>query len=291
MTDIQDEGLTTDLTETADVETTLQDTEQETVDTDDQEPALPESIDTGIDGDDDDESPSNVADVLRLIQDGDTEAAMKRLSEIDKGIEKLKYKPEQVRNEVLTELSSFYDQVASGDPDAIEALDTQVFQKKGTSLKAVFAASIGLDADDLDVLLDGGEVTRKEAPKTNKELEALKAEVNAIKQEKLDAEWSNQYGSAIQKYLRDATELDIPVDVLAKARHLFPKKASVSDIEEAVMQVNPRAYRAALSAKGSAKITPSSATVSRGGKGSSIPSADELLSDPDKFAAYLASRK
>ena len=290
MTDTQDEGLTTDLTETAEEATTPIDTGLETVETNDQEPTLPESIETGIDGDDDDESPSNVADVQRLIQEGDTEGALKRLSEIDKGIEKLKYKPDQVRNEVLTELSSFYDQVAAGDPDAIEALDTQVFQKKGTSLKAVFAASIGLDADDLDVLLDGGEVTRKEAPKTNKELEELKAEVSAIKQQKLDSEWTSQYGASIQKYLRDATELDIPVEVIASARHLFPKKASVSDIEEAVMQVNPRAYRAALSARG-AKTTPASATISRGGKGSSIPSADELLSDPDKFAAYLARQK
>lgn len=289
MTEIQDEGLTTDLIETADVETTQPDTEQVVETTD--EPTLPESINTGIDSDDDEEDhPSNFADVRKLIQDGDSETALQRLSEMDKGIEKLKARSENVRNEVLTELSSFYDQIASGDPDAIDALDTQVFGKKGTSLKAVFAASIGLDPEDLDVLLDGGEVTRKEAPKTNKELEALKAEVNAIKQEKLDAEWSNQYGSAIQKYLRDATELDIPVDVLAKARHLFPKKASVSDIEEAVMQVNPRAYRAAIAAKGSAKTTPASATISRGGKGSSIPSAQELLDDPAKFEAYMASQ-
>lgn len=289
MIETQYEGLTTDLIETADVETTQLDTEQEVETTD--EPTLPESIDTGIDGEDDeDDSPSNFADVRKLIQDGDSETALQRLSEMDKGIEKLKARTENVRNEVLTELSSFYDQIASGDPDAIEALDTQVFGKKGTSLKAVFASSIGLDTEDLDVLLDGGEVTRKEAPKTNTELEALKAEVNAIKQEKLDSEWTNQYGSAIQKYLRDATELDIPLDVLAKARHLFPKKASVSDIEEAVMQVNPRAYRAALSARG-AKTTPASATISRGGKGSSIPSAQELLDDPAKFEAYMASQR
>jgi hypothetical protein len=288
MTEIQDEGLTTDLIETADVQTTGLDTEQvETTD----EPTLPDSIDTGIDGEDDEEDhPSNFADVRKLIQDGDAETALQRLSEMDKGIEKLKARTENVRNEVLSELSGFYDQIAAGDPEAIEALDQQVFGKKGTSLKAVFAASIGLDADDLDVLLDGGEVTRKEAPKTNKELEALKAEVNAIKQEKLDAEWSNQYGSAIQKYLRDATGIDVPVDVLAKARHLFPKKASVSDIEEAVMQVNPRAYRTALASKG-AKTTPASATVSRGGKGSSLPSAEELLSDPRKFEAYIAAQR
>jgi phage tail protein X len=288
MTEIETEGLTTDLIETGDVETTPTDTEIETVETTETE-QVPEFVETGVEGDDD-EPPSNVADVQKLIQDGDTEAALKRLSEIDKGIEKLKYKPEQVRNEVLTEISGFYDAVAAGDTDAIDALDREIFGKKGTSLKAVFAASIGLDADDIDVLLDGGEVQQK-APQSNKELEALKAEVQAIKQSKLDAEWSANYGSAIQKYLRDATELDIPVEVLAQARHLFPKKASPDDIQEAVMQVNPRAYRTALSAKGSAKTTPASATVSRGGKGSSLPSADELLSDPAKLEAYLAANR
>ena len=288
MTEIENEGLTTDLTQTGDVETTPTDTDQvETVETEDS--ALPEFVETGIGSDDDDEPPSNVADVQKLIQDGDTEAALKRLSEIDKGIEKLKYKPEQVRSEVLSEISEFYEAVASFNPEAIEALDTQIFAKKGTSLKAVFAASIGLDESDLDVLLEGGEVTRPQSNAADKRVEALEAKLNAIEKSKLDAEWSNNYGSAIQKYLRDATGLDVPVDVLANARHLFPKKASPDDIQEAVMQVNPRAYRTALASKG-AKTTPASATVSRGGKGSSLPSAEELLSDPRKFEAYIAAQ-
>lgn len=290
MTDNQTEGLTTDLIETDDVVTTQPDTDQQEPE-DVQETTIPEFIDTGEGDDTEDESPSNVADVERLIEEGDKEAALKRLAEINKGIEKLKSKPEQIRSEVFTELNTFYDAVAEGNPKAIEDLDNEVFGKRGTSLKAVFAASIGLEADELDILLDGGEVKPKAAPKQDKTIEALKADVEAIKKDKADREWIGKFGSSIQKYLRDATELDIPVDVIASARHLLPRTASVSDIEEAVMQVNPRAYREALAKRGSAKTTPAAATISRGGKGSSTPSPDELLSDPDKFMAYLQSQK
>ena len=74
---------------------------------------------------------------------------------------------------------------------------------------------------------------------------------------------------------------------LVPSTSVYANLPSGSDIEEAVMRVDPRAYRAALAAKEAPTQAPNSAKLSKGGKGSASADPNALLSDPRKFEAYM----
>lgn len=287
----QEEGLTTDLDSTVDdAETGIEESADDLIETQDetqQEDDTPDIIDTGVEGDDDESDvPSTVDDVVQLIQGGDTEAAIKRLAEYGRGVEKLQARAENARVATLSEVSEFYADLGKGSDEALEHLETQILSKVGTSLADLYARSIGLDKSELETLLEGGSIPSK-AQTDSKEVLELKARLERVEQGNATKEWVANYGSAIQSAVEKATGLTFPVDVLAQARYELKPKATVADIVKAVMKVNPDAYIEADKAKKSRPDAPSTAMVQKGGKGGGKFDPAEMLKNR---SAWLASQ-
>ena len=286
----QEEGLTTDLDSTVDdagdgIEESADDlleTQDET-----QQEDIPDIIDTGVEGDDSESDvPLAVDDVAQLIRGGDAEAAIKRLAEYGRGVEKLQARAENARIATLSEVSEFYADLGKGSEEALEHLETKILSQVGTSLADLYARSIGLDKSELETLLEGGNIPSK-APTDSKEVLELKARLERVEQGNATKEWTANYGSAIQSAVEKATGLTFPVDVLASARHEFKAKATVQDIVKAVMKVNPDAYIDADKAKKSRPDAPVTAMVQKGGKGGGKFDPAEMLKNR---GAWLASQ-
>ena len=287
----QEEGLTTDLDSTVDdVQEDIETDSDDLLETQDEpqqeEDNVPDIIDTGVEGDDDTEVPSTVDDVVQLIQGGDTEAAIKRLAEYGRGVEKLQARAENARIATLSEVSEFYADLGKGSEEALEHLESQILSKVGTSLADLYARSIGLDKSELETLLEGGSIPSK-APADSKEVLELKARLERVEQGNATKEWVANYGSAIQSAVEKATGLTFPVDVLAQARYELKPKATVADIVKAVMKVNPDAYIEADKAKKTRPDAPVTAMVQKGGKGGGKFDPAEMLKNR---SAWLASQ-
>lgn len=242
------------------------------------------------------ELPSIVSDVEQRIKSGDTQGAIKRLGEYAGGIEKLQSKTQQAEERAskaaqqVDQVKTLFTQAASGSHEFVTALDEVLEKGYGTSIEALFMAKTGLSADELAELGVSAKTSLVADPVVRQLIAdnaAIKAELAQLKGNTVDQDWVSRVGQPMAKYLESKTGLKIAPEILAKARHELPAKASSSDIEEAVMRVDPRAYRAALAAKEAPTQAPNSAKLSKGGKGSASADPNALLSDPRKFEAYM----
>lgn len=223
---------------------------------------------------------ASIADVAKLIKDGDTEAATKRLSEYGKGLQKL----ETQRNESLQyvdQTRSLLQGVAKGDPESLSSL-------------AQIIASHGGDVANIAAWYTGEEqpappTRNTEVDELRREIAALKQGQEAISQGQQAKDWSAKHGAAISETIKKITGGDISPEILFKVRAELPRtinKSSIEQIENAVMKLDPSAYRKFLSSRSTATTPPESATIPKGGKGGSKVSPN-LLDDPVAFERYI----
>ena len=222
------------------------------------------------DNEPDEALPELVADVAELIESGDTERALQRLGDYGRGLEKLQGQVSQA-NQNVEDVRTLLGAASSGNADAVRTFD-DLLASYGTSIEALFAAKTATNPGTQD---------------SDPRIAWLANRVQAMEAERSTQVWAESHGTTLSEYLEKSTGLKISPVVLAKARPYLPTKATAEDIEDAVMRVDPRAYRAALRAANGSPIAPNSAMLSRGGKGSAKIDPNALLSDARKFEAYI----
>jgi hypothetical protein len=227
------------------------------------------------------EAPENtelkyVGDLVKLAVVGDKDALIRRASEIEAGFEKLHRDREFVQS-TLSQAQSFanaLDKIAEGEQTAVQEFVDMLWEK-------------GIDPE---VLL--GVKARPVAPVVeNDKLTQLEQKLQAMEQEKKDAQWINANADKLLNAIKPLSSLEYKPEHLLKARAFLPKQGQVTpqNLLVAIHQANPE-LTVGLVTRQPKQATPQMGTSS-GASGSNFSGSDlAKLTGDDLRRWYLQNK-
>ncbi len=216
-----------------------------------------------------------VGDLVKLAEAGDKDALLRRASEIEAGFEKV-HKDRELVQDAISKVQAFdvaLEKVAEGDELAVQELVNLLFER-------------GIDPE---VLL--GVKPRQVAEAKDDRVSQLEQKLNAMEQEKRDAQWVQANASKLLNAVKPLSNLEYTAEHLLKARQFLPKSGSVTpkNLLVALHQANPE-LTVGLVTRQPKQATPTMGT-SGGASGSNFSGTDlAKLTGEDLRRWYIANK-
>jgi len=268
---MQDEALTT---EQLDEEIEINPTTDLEGDDDSAEDVIDiEDNDLGEDVDEDDEPEFNhTAELKELIEAGNQEAALTRLQQMEKGMEKLLARDSQSKYaiEQAQALDTAFREAASGDLEAQRQVKDLLVQ-------------YGIDIDELAIADEYAESTKKPDSKVAE----LEAKIARLEAERSNERWLEKNERLLER-ARSITKIDYTQADLVAARPYLPKSGQITSkqLVEAIHQGNPALLSKLIAPRTQRQLGNSAKLGTSSGATQSVKGQDIMQMNSEQWANW-----
>lgn len=201
-----------------------------------------------------------VGDLVKLAEAGDKDALLRRASEIEAGFEKV-HRDREIVQDAIVKVQAFDNAltaIANGDEQAVQELVELLYER-------------GIDPE---VMLGVKPRQQIQVSPNEDKVSQLEAKLNAIEQEKKDAQWVQANATKLLNAIKPLSNLEYTAEHLLKARAFLPRSGSVTpqNLLVAIHQANPE-LTVGLVTRQVKPATPSMGTSS-GASGSNLSGKD-----------------
>ena len=218
-----------------------------------------------------------VGDLVKLAESGDKDALLRRASEIEAGFEKV-HRDREVVQDAVAKVQAFDNAltaIANGDEQAVQELVELLYER-------------GIDPE---VMLGVKPRQQIAVSPSEDKVSQLEAKLNAIEQEKKDAQWVNANATKLLNAIKPHSNLEYTAEHLLKARAFLPRSGSVTpqNLLVAIHQANPE-LTVGLVTRQAKPATPSMGTSS-GASGNNLSGQDLANLRGDDLRRWYQQRK
>ena len=218
-----------------------------------------------------------VGDLVKLAEAGDKDALLRRASEIEAGFEKV-HRDREVVQDAISKVQAFDNAltaIANGDEQAVQELVELLYER-------------GIDPE---VMLGVKPRQQIQVSPNEDKVSQLEAKLNAIEQEKKDAQWVQANATKLLNAIKPHSNLEYTAEHLLKARAFLPRSGSVTpqNLLVAIHQANPE-LTVNLVTRQAKTATPSMGTSS-GTSGSNLSGQDLANLRGDDLRRWYQQRK
>ncbi|MFN7163146.1 MAG: hypothetical protein ACK5VJ_01310 [Pseudomonadota bacterium] len=220
---------------------------------------------------DDDVEFNHTAELKTLIEEGNQEAALKRLSEMERGMEKLLARDSTSKYAIQNAqaVDSAFRAAAAGDYEAQQQV-RELLIEYGVDIEALALA------DEYD-----------ETPKTDKTVQELQEKIARLERERSDERWLERNSRLLQKAQSLTKIAYSPADLVA-ARPFLPKSGQITteQLVQAIHMGNPALLKQLIQPRTQRQLGNSAKLGSTGGATRAVKGGDVTKMTSAEFAEW-----
>jgi ubiquinone biosynthesis protein UbiJ len=214
---------------------------------------------------------NHTAELKTLIEEGNQEAALKRLSEMERGMEKLLARDSTSKFAIrqAQAVDSAFRAAAAGDYEAQQQV-RELLIEYGVDIEALALA------DEYD-----------ETPKTDKTVQELQEKIARLERERSDERWLERNSRLLQKAQSLTKIAYSPADLVA-ARPFLPKSGQITteQLVQAIHMGNPALLKQLIQPRTQRQLGNSAKLGSTGGATRAVKGGDVTKMTSAEFAEW-----